>query len=70
MIRNVKRALLLLLLALASLLTPDYAVPSEVWELQGSAWEVRVCAIPVYFVGPLAVENRGDCGQGWTVEVR
>ena len=68
MIRNVKRALLLLLLA--ELLTPDYAVPSEVWELQGSAWEVRVCAIPVYFVGPLAVENRGDCGQGWTVEVR
>ncbi len=68
MLRNVKRALLLLLLA--ELLTPDYAVPSEVWELQGSAWEVRVCAIPVYFVGPLAVENRGDCGQGWTVEVR
>jgi hypothetical protein len=55
---------------LQALLTPDFAVQSETWELQADKWEVRVCAHIVYFVGPLAVEDGNDCGQGWTWGIR
>jgi hypothetical protein len=55
---------------LQALLTPDFAVQSEVWELQADKWEVRVCAHIVYFAGPFAVEDGGECNQGWTVGVR
>ena len=55
---------------LQALLTPDFAVQSETWELQDGMWNVRVCAHIVYFAGPLAVEDGSECGQGWTVSVR
>lgn len=55
---------------LQALLTPDFAVQSETWELQADKWEVRVCAHIVYFAGPLAVNDGTDCNQGWTVGVR
>lgn len=55
---------------LQALLTPDFAVQSEKWEVQADKWEVRVCAHIVYFVGPLAVEDGSECGQGWGVSIR
>lgn len=55
---------------LQALLTPDFAVQSETWELQADKWEVRVCAHIVYFVGPLAVGDGSECGQGWTWGIR
>jgi len=55
---------------LKSLLTPDFAVQSEVWELQAQYYEVRVCAHVVYNVGPFAAEDMTDCNLGWGVSVR
>ena len=59
-----------LLIAGSAALTPDFAIPSEVWETDGRWWDVRVCAIPVYFAGPVAIEDRTDCGLPWAVVAR
>lgn len=61
-----------LLIVGAAAVSPDFALMSETWELdtQTWKWEVRVCAIPVYFVGPLALEDRTDCGLPWAVVAR
>jgi hypothetical protein len=50
--------------------TPDFAIQSEVWELDGNTWDVRVCAHIVYFVGPWAVEDREDCNLPWVLSIR
>ena len=55
---------------LQALLTPDFAVQGEVWELQADKWEVRVCAHIIYNAGPFAVNDGTDCNQDWTVGVR
>lgn len=62
--------LLLAIAIVAMALTPDYAIPSEVWEMSGDKWDVRVCAITVYFAGPLAIEDRSDCGLEMAIVVR
>ncbi len=49
---------------------PDFAVQSEVWTLDAGVWDVRVCAIVIYFAGPLALEDRADCGLPWAVTGR
>lgn len=59
-----------LLVAGAAALTPDFAVQSEVWELDAGVWDVRPCAHLVYFAGPLALEDRSDCGLPWAVTHR
>jgi len=56
-----------LLIAGAAAVTPDFALMSEAWDLQDGVWDVRPCAIPVYFAGPVAVEDRTDCGLPWAV---
>jgi len=59
-----------LLIAGAAAVTPDFAHQSEAWDLQDGTWDVRPCAIVVYFVGPVAVEDRTDCGLPWAVTTR
>jgi hypothetical protein len=59
-----------LLIAGAAALAPDFALMSEAWDLQAGVWDVRVCAILVYFAGPVAVEDRTDCGLSWAVVAR
>jgi hypothetical protein len=49
---------------------PDFAYQSEVWTLDDSTWDVRPCAHLVYFVGPLALEDRTDCALPWAVTTR
>jgi hypothetical protein len=56
--------------ACAAALTPDFAIQSEVWELVNDTWDVRPCAHLVYFAGPLALEDRTDCGLPWAVGAR
>lgn len=52
-------------LALAvALATPDYAVPAR------RALDGEPCAALVYFAGPVAVEDRRDCGQSVALTVR
>lgn len=51
-------------------LTPDFAVQSEVWTLDAGTWDVRPCAHIVYFAGPVAVEDRTDCGLPPVVTTR
>lgn len=41
---------------------PDFAYQAE---LDGD-----FCAVPVYFVGPLAIEDRSDCNRPWVVTTR
>ena len=55
---------------LQALITPDFAIQSETWELQAKYYEVRVCAHVVYFAGPFAVEDATDCNRGWEMSVR
>lgn len=64
--------LLLIVVAAASAaaLTPDFAVQSEVWTLDAGTWDVRPCAVVVYFAGPVALEDRSDCGLPWAVVAR
>lgn len=59
-----------LLAASAAALIPDFAIQSEVWDLQDGLWDVHVCAILVYFAGPVALEDRTDCGLPWAVVAR
>lgn len=59
-----------LLIAGAAALAPDFAIQSEAWTLHDGVWDVRVCAIVVYFAGPVAVEDRADCGLPWAVTTR
>ena len=59
-----------LLIAGAAAVTPDFAIQSEVWDLQDGVWDVRVCAIVVYFAGPVALEDRADCGLPIAVTTR
>ena len=59
-----------MLIAGAAAVTPDFAIQSEAWDLQDGLWEVRVCAIVVYFAGPVAIEDRTDCGLSWAIEAR
>ena len=54
----------------AAALTPDFAIQSEVWELEADTWDVRPCAHLVYFAGPVAIEDRTDCGLPWAVVTR
>ena len=61
---------LILMSAGQALTTPDFAIQSEAWDLQDGLWDVRVCAIVVYFAGPLAIEDRTDCGLPWAIEAR
>ena len=49
----------------AAALTPDFAIQSEVWELVNGTWDVRPCAHVIYFAGPVALEDRSDCGLPW-----
>ena len=51
-------------------LTPDFAIQSEVWTLDAHTWDVRPCAHLVYFAGPVALEDRTDCGLPWAVVTR
>ena len=59
-----------LLIAGSAAVTPDFAIQSEAWDLQDGVWDVRVCAIVVYFAGPVALEDRADCGLPWAVTTR
>jgi hypothetical protein len=54
----------------AAALTPDFAIQSEVWTLDAGVWDVRPCAHLVYFAGPVALEDRTDCGLPWAVVAR
>lgn len=56
--------------ACAAALTPDFAVQSEVWTLDAGVWDVRPCAHLFYFAGPVALEDRTDCGLPWAVTTR
>lgn len=58
---------LILVSAGQALTTPDFAIQSEAWDLQDGVWDVRVCAIVVYFAGPVVLEDRADCGLPWAV---
>ena len=50
---------------------PDFAIQSEVWEYTGrGTWDVRPCAHLIYFAGPVALEDRTDCGLPWAVTTR
>jgi hypothetical protein len=49
---------------------PDFAIQSEAWDFVDDTWDVRVCSIVVYFAGPLAIEDRSDCGLPWAVVTR
>jgi hypothetical protein len=59
-----------LLVAGAAAMTPDFAIQSEGWTLDAGVWDVRVCAHLIYFAGPLALEDRTDCGLPWAVVAR
>lgn len=61
-----------LLIAGAAALTPDFAIQSEVWTLDADTWmwDVRPCAHIIYFAGPVALEDRTDCGLPWAVVSR
>ena len=59
-----------LLIVGAAALTPDFAIPSEVWTLDADVWDVRPCAHLVYFAGPVALEDRSDCGLPWAIATR
>ncbi len=54
----------------AAAMTPDFAIQSEGWTLDAGVWDVRVCAHLIYFAGPLALEDRTDCGLPWAVVAR
>jgi hypothetical protein len=49
---------------------PDFAVQGEAWTLTAGVWDVRPCAVLVYFAGPVALEDRTDCGLPWAVTAR
>jgi hypothetical protein len=59
-----------LLVACAAAVTPDFAIQSEVWTLDAGVWDVRPCAHLVYFAGPVALEDRTDCGLPWAITTR
>ena len=59
-----------LLIAGAAAATPDFAIQSEVWTLDAGVWDVRPCAVVVYFAGPLTLEDRADCGLPWAIATR
>lgn len=59
-----------MLIAGAAAVTPDFALMSEAWDLQDGLWDVRPCAHIVYFAGPVAVEDRTDCGLPPVVTTR
>ena len=54
----------------APILTPDFAYQSEAWTLTDSTWDVRPCAHVIYFAGPVALEDRTDCGLPWAITTR
>ena len=56
--------------ACAAAARPDFAIQSEVWTLDAGTWDVRPCAHLIYFAGPVALEDRTDCGLPWAVVAR